>query len=378
VRFFRRQQNAPESGTQRGSHPALDTLNTPQNRDTRVIAWCLLAFIIAGLVGAGWYAPDSAPTSLLWSGACLGVGITIGFLFGIPRTLQSDHDQSTQPPTTGTAPESRANYSQRVNTNLEQISDWLTKILVGLTLTQLGNIGTKLGQAASYIAPGLGSAAHSEVFASALIVYFSVVGFMSGYLLTRLVLAQAFWRADTATRLAAVERAMGEVSRVSRENRVTADVTGALQFLNDASTAPDLIQNFVRKLEQHRNEFPLNRRANLVLARLYDEKMNRRDQAIRILNEFIAAKQAAGAGQDEDTAAALYNLACYYSLDSRDATGEAKQELQRKAVRALRAAFDKDRKNVDLARPDHQPPDTDLDPIRETDEFRQLLRDFTA
>src|SRR4051812_43550120 len=98
--FFRWQRNAPESGTQRATYPALDTLNTPQNRDTRVIAWCLLAFIIAGLVGAGWYAPDSAPTSLLWAGACLGTGITIGFLFGIPRTLQSDHDQSTQPTTT--------------------------------------------------------------------------------------------------------------------------------------------------------------------------------------------------------------------------------------------------------------------------------------
>ena len=34
----------------------------------------------------------------------------------------------------------------------------------------------------------------AEVFAAALIVYFSVLGFMSGYLLTRLVLARAFWR----------------------------------------------------------------------------------------------------------------------------------------------------------------------------------------
>jgi hypothetical protein len=288
------------------------------------------------------------------------LGVTVGFLFGIPRTLQGDHDAASAQTTPQSQELRFGGYSQRVNTNLEQISDWLTKILVGLTLTQLGNIGTKLGEAAAWIAPGLGSTPHAEVFASALIVYFTVIGFMSGYLLTRLVLAGAFYRAHVSTRLQDVETTVNEVFRVSSENRVSADVTGALQFLDNTAAAPaDVIQIFLKKLEQGRKEFPLNRRVNrvnIVLARLYDEKLGRRDTAVRILTEFVKSKEAAGTAQDEDTAAALYNLACYYSLDSNIETDPGrKSALQLKAATTLRESCEKDRQNVLQAIDDHDP-----------------------
>ena len=57
------------------------------------------------------------------SAAALIAGGFFGFLFGIPRYLATPGPMQVQP-----------------NTNLEQISDWLTKVLVGVGLTQIGKI----------------------------------------------------------------------------------------------------------------------------------------------------------------------------------------------------------------------------------------------
>ncbi|MCX5890301.1 MAG: hypothetical protein NTY36_12700 [Deltaproteobacteria bacterium] len=78
------------------------------------------------------------------------------------------------------------------NTNLEQISDWLCKILVGAGLTQLTALPGVLKRYAIFFAPGLGgSASHGEVFAVGLLIFFTVCGFLVGYLWTRLHLGKA-------------------------------------------------------------------------------------------------------------------------------------------------------------------------------------------
>ena len=68
--------------------------------------------------------------------SALLMGGLLGFLFGIPRTLQQEPSQVTE--------QNRKDQSQEtnygVNTNLEQISDWLTKILVGVGLTQISTL----------------------------------------------------------------------------------------------------------------------------------------------------------------------------------------------------------------------------------------------
>jgi predicted secreted protein len=57
------------------------------------------------------------------------IGGLLGFLFGIPRTLQQEASQATEQNRKDRPQET--NYA--VNTNLDQISDWLTKILVGVS-----------------------------------------------------------------------------------------------------------------------------------------------------------------------------------------------------------------------------------------------------
>lgn len=147
---------------------------------TRKVASFGLTLFILGLGIAAAWAPRYWALSILCSSAFMAVGWGVGFLFGVPRT--SATDTST-------------------NTNLEQISDWLTKVLVGVGLTQLAKLPIKLGLLSSFIAAGYKDSSSndsaSNVFALSMFLYFSSLGFLTGYLLTRLALQGEF---DTAWR----------------------------------------------------------------------------------------------------------------------------------------------------------------------------------
>lgn len=66
---------------------------------------------------------------LLIGGAAYLVGGLVGFMFGLPRMLTNPDQPS-------------ADYSR--NDNLIQISDWVTKIIVGLGLTNLYEVPTNI------------------------------------------------------------------------------------------------------------------------------------------------------------------------------------------------------------------------------------------
>ncbi len=135
----------------------------------------------------------------LWSLALTAAGMMIGFLFGIPTVVQGD---SQGPPASGEplAEEDDSSqpsrYRQKVNTNLEDISDWLTKILVGAGLVQLSKIAEFLNGLGYTIGRSLGNDEVAHAIAIAMIVLFTVMGFLYGFLLTRLYLQGALARAD--------------------------------------------------------------------------------------------------------------------------------------------------------------------------------------
>jgi hypothetical protein len=131
-----------------------------------------LALLIGGLFVAILWAPSYWPLSVLCASACMALGWAVGFLFGVPRS-------------------SSTNASARINTNLEQISDWLTKILVGVGLTQLQQIPGALRELAGYISKDFGKSG-SDVFSLSMVLYFFTIGFLMGYLLTRLALQREF------------------------------------------------------------------------------------------------------------------------------------------------------------------------------------------
>ncbi len=156
---------------------------------------------------------------VLIAGASAFVGGALGFLFGIPRTLQQEgaSPSAEANPAGVEAGSSARRIDYRVNTNLEQISDWLTKILVGVSLTQIPEIRDGLVSLTAFAAQGLGPEGQGQVFAFALLSYSAVLGFLFGYLWTRLFLAGALRVADQA----AIGTLVAEVQKVTEKAETT-------------------------------------------------------------------------------------------------------------------------------------------------------------
>lgn len=109
--------------------------------------------------------------------AALVGGLFFGFLFGIPRTTQASAviDGAANAP---------SHIDYRPSNNLEQVSDWLTKILLGAGLVQFEELRAHLAATGQSIENAIGGAATGAV-TQVTVVAFSVLGFLSGFLWTR-------------------------------------------------------------------------------------------------------------------------------------------------------------------------------------------------
>ncbi|PDS77117.1 hypothetical protein [Rhizobium sp. L43] len=162
-------------------------------------------------------------------------GALLGFLFGIPRLLQRPGPSQPQ---TADLPNGASQSSQRqmagerffsTNTSFEEISDWLTKIIIGLGLTQFQMVLTYLYTAslyaASYISlsPVPAAAANpsdgkiATVVAFCLIVTSLFSACLIAYLETRTRLAALFTRAEVA---ASQEALLDSISRPISDREV--------------------------------------------------------------------------------------------------------------------------------------------------------------
>jgi hypothetical protein len=121
---------------------------------------------------------------LLTAIAALVSGCLIGFLFGLPQLSKSSSAQNGR-------------YSP--SPNLPEVSDWLTKLLLGAGLVQLTHLGAPVGALIDHVASGLyvvhssgvsatavadsyeGSA---KVLAGALLIGYTGIGVLTGYVMT--------------------------------------------------------------------------------------------------------------------------------------------------------------------------------------------------
>ena len=140
---------------------------------------------------------DSRTSLLFMIAFAYNVKVSLNLL-GLPNWAQKQSFSITaKPPQDSTSePTPRKKSKAGVNTNLEEISDWLTKIIVGVSLVEAQKIKAALGEAAMLFAKGLGGPDQVS-FAYALMLYFSVSGFLGSYLLTRLYLQRALDDAST-------------------------------------------------------------------------------------------------------------------------------------------------------------------------------------
>jgi len=146
------------------------------------------------------------------------VGSLLGFLFGLPRVLSRDQTSTSAaegaspppseltkaaPATASAQPEKqRRDRLIKSSTNLEQIADWLTTLLVGAGLSQIGQIPAALSGFRDFLeeralvfpgaTPGEMDAGQIPVVGPVLLVLGVVCGFLYMYLSTRLVLVRVF------------------------------------------------------------------------------------------------------------------------------------------------------------------------------------------
>jgi hypothetical protein len=209
--------------------------------------------IVLGLIVAIAHGGERTVT-IAALGASMGVGGVLGFLFGIPATSQSHisigrvdtvtvgpgqagnvapaPNPPAQNPPAAAAPlqnvapadapapaapnaaappaanspladaaalSNAASGTKQPTTasNLEQVADWVTKLLLGGGLTQLQNIPPKIWQWSNNVAVGItdghvkGPAlAAQQAFAAGVLVYGFILGFFAGFLITKLQLGK--------------------------------------------------------------------------------------------------------------------------------------------------------------------------------------------
>ena len=246
------------------------------------------------------------------------VGGLVGFLFGIPRQLQqtdknvtkADDDKDTQ-----------HEQARQDSTNLEQVSDWLTKIILGAGLTQLVKLPAQLKSLGEYFKSGFDN--HSLL--PILIVMSSVVfGFFAGYLLTQLFLAQALKKAQDALKtVAVVLNTAGNLERLGKFGAASATLEAALSTLR-----PDT------PIETKKTLFE-----RLTYNALYESPPAGFLRAIRYAEQYIQEEPKNPSPRIWANLAAA--LGQKYKWDSEhDAPKEVQEETRRRALEAASRAIE--------------------------------------
>jgi hypothetical protein len=248
----------------------------------------------------------TAGLGLLLLCASFLVGGTLGFLFGIPKKLQQTPAPAPEKPSpAGDSEEEEEDggkarlgkqTSYESNTSLEQISDWLTKILVGLTLTQWNDLRTGFQDVVEYMAPAFG--ANGEIFTGGIVIVGALCGFFFGYLPTRLFL----WLALTESDLQGDKLSEARKDKNLQEAESLRNLTGGIPSAAPASDPRDAGEEPAETIETTR---PIKVPKPLKLkAREYEDlraKFSPGADRTRKLEETLSEMRKLAAQIDEET-----------------------------------------------------------------------------
>ena len=138
------------------------------------------------------FATSGSHTSYLAVGmltaiAALVAGVLAGFLFGIRPVSSGDVRRRVVGQGTGDGNVPAASPKDYTfSPNLAEVSDWLTKLLLGAGLVELTKMGRPIGNFIDRVASGMATTATGDAKAVAGAVMFGyvILGFMQGYVLT--------------------------------------------------------------------------------------------------------------------------------------------------------------------------------------------------
>ena len=150
-------------------------------------------------------------------------GALLGFLFGMPRSRRDTAATPLVAATAGDPASATAGAPEEnvytPNTNLDDISDWLTKILVGVGLTQLGTIPDQFQRLVNFTRSAIGTGEEAASITAAILVAYAIIGFMASYLWARTRAATAFRLADTIEQQRQLHDLKGRVATIEATTR---------------------------------------------------------------------------------------------------------------------------------------------------------------
>lgn len=212
-----------------------------------VIAGCFVIFLfsLSSLrcpPASGCGALSSFSIGIMIALAATVAGGLLGFIFGVPYSRDGgpgDRDPSTGEKKTEVVSSGSA---YRPNTSLEQISEWLSKMLVGVGLVELKTLTGKLGELAQRLASGLGGGTRAETFVLGVLIYFAIGGFLFGFIWARIYLRRWFVAADADS----VKKLDDRLSRFENDSNALALASQQLHRSGDQelATEQDLIKVF--------------------------------------------------------------------------------------------------------------------------------------
>jgi hypothetical protein len=308
--------------------------------------------------------PKFAQTSGTGLLLCLGffaIGGLFGFLFGIPRASRKNSSAAGSGKQIDPESEGSGSKPYSDNTNLEEISDWLTKIIVGLGLIDLKEIPSQVRRLSEFFAQTCGNDFCSGLFL-AIGALFLVAGFVFSYVLTHVYLPVAFTYSGEVEKLKKKQREQG--LSISRVNSI-ALLNEARDEIDNNSEPPsdERFDRGITLLDQALVSNPENVVAYIEKARALKRKalLDQREpeQKVALLKDALELV-AKARGLRPKNASAIYNAACYKALlDYPHA----------EILADLKTAFDLNSKLKEIA-----PKDTDLKNLWQDEEFKQLTR----
>ncbi|MGC2619368.1 MAG: hypothetical protein WA414_10040 [Acidobacteriaceae bacterium] len=362
------------------------------------------ALLILGVVGIALYVSGEAAsakvapfwfdfgrlagTGLLVALGFFAAGTLFGFLFGLPKSGHPKPIVKVQtpvvPPGATNAPGTDAQSAVAPapapageirdaapvqdqlaipddNTNLEEVSDWLTKIIVGVGLVELKDVPHGIRQLSDFFIQECGNELCGGIFVM-MGVFFFIIGFISSYVLARVYLKLAI----TLTNRFLESPAQATANRA----KAIADRSSGIALVDAVRDTITMYRDSVPGLEEALRtiEVALKDIPNYPVALVEKGRALRRLSELKhdpqLLVQAVEVVNRARELTADNYAPAVYNAACYKALQGQPVANFAAD---------LRKAF---ALNPGLKAEARRDPD--FASVRGTPEFQELVKEEAA
>jgi hypothetical protein len=197
----------------RGSRKAGDKIQ----RGVLIVGVVLLTamIVVSVMLAAFTHDGGAGVTAFLLFVAAAAVGALLGFLFGMPRARMADLTGEVTP---------RAATFYLTNSNLIKVSDWLTTIVIGLGLVNLGKVVPALRDLGHALHQPLGGTAYAGAVGISVLIVGVLAGFILDYLWTSIRVRELLEEAERQNRHTVPElrnQTLGEARETASRSNVT-------------------------------------------------------------------------------------------------------------------------------------------------------------